>query len=769
MSAEDGSRVDPHPGILVHHFGYTVLVTTIDGAVTPTSTCGLFDFDTRILSRYRWLLDDVPPELVSQASPSSDRWIGVLRRPLSGGRAAGPRLPQDALVLLLDRRVGPGLVEVVTVRNDTMAPVHATLRLELDADFADVSDPGRSRGPTGDIAREATDDPRELVFRLEASRGSRSVERAVRARVVRSDAAARVVKDGFAFDLTLEPGASSSLEIALDSLVDRVWRVPAEDGRRRDAEAATWNGARCRLEPAGSVIASAFERGAEDLFALRNRELERSLAASIGMDDHERWLVNAGVPTFTGFFGRDALTAGWQAAMVSPAAMDGALAWASRTQALEDDPWRDAEPGKMVHEMRRGPLSELDILPHSAYYGSQTTPAMFVLALSELWHWTGDDDVLRRHRDAALRTFEWAERYGDLDGDGFLEYRKRSPAGLKNQGWKDSDEAIRDVDGSLVDDPIATVEEQAFHLLALERMAQILVALGDDEEGQRFLDRARRLRTRWDEAFWMPEEGFYALALGPDKRQVRSIASNAGHALGTGAVPVDKARAVADRLMSPELFSGWGIRTLSASHPSFNPLAYHLGTVWPVENATFALGFKRYGLDHHLDRLAGAVFDAAARMQSSRLPEALAGYAREETVVPVLYPGSNSPQAWSASATVQLVQVLLGLYPFAPLHLLALVRPRLPEAVPVLTVRDLRVGDARISLRFTRESDGRAHHEILERDGDLHVLEAPPPQASPEDLGALEDVKLWALEHAPSRLARALRIGLALETQGRPT
>jgi glycogen debranching enzyme len=386
---------------------------------------------------------------------------------------------------------------------------------------------------------------------------------------------------------------------------------------------------------------------------------------------------------------------------------------------------------------------------------------MFVLVLSELWHWTGDTDALRRYRDAALRTFEWAERYGDRDGDGFIEYDTRSAKGLKNQGWKDSDEAIRYPDGSLVPNPIATVEEQAFHFLALVRMAEILTVLEEDDLAERFIEQARRLRQRWDEAFWMEEAGFYAMALDPEQRAVGSIGSNPGHALGVGLVPPAKARAVADRLMAPDLFSGWGIRTLSNAHPSYNPVGYHLGTIWPVEQATFALGFKRYGLDDHVDRLITGLFRAARHFHHLRLPELVAGHGIDERAVPALYPQACSPQAWSASATIQLFQVMLGIYPFAAARVLALVRPRLPDWLETLTLHRLRVGDAVVSLRFRREADGSASHEVVDRQGRLMVLAVPPPDdVDPSHAGWSERVQAWVFYHAPGRLARAARLSL---------
>jgi glycogen debranching enzyme len=248
------------------------------------------------------------------------------------------------------------------------------------------------------------------------------------------------------------------------------------------------------------------------------------------------------------------------------------------------------------------------------------------------------------------------------------------------------------------------------------------------------------------------------MALDGDHRPVASIGSNPGHALGAGIVPPERAAAVADRLLARDLYSGWGVRTLSADHPSYNPLGYHLGAVWPVENATIALGFKRYGLDDHLEQLVEGLFAAVAHCRDLRLPEALSGHDRDELPHPLPYPRSQSPQAWSASATIQLVQTMLGIYPFAPAHVLGLVRPRLPAWLPSVTVEGLRVGGATVTLRFDRDADGTAHHSIVAQEGPLWVIEVPPPDAVSGDDGVVPKLAAWAVEHAPGRMAMALRI-----------
>ncbi len=751
--------VDPHHPYHVIHGGYTVLVAGPDGLLDGTGRQGLFDQDTRVLSRWRLALDGEPPGYVSSCAAETDRWSGHLRI-VRRGDAVGPALPQDTVEVWVSRRVGSGLREALLVENHGMTRVTTRLTLELGADFRDIMEIEGAGSLEGDT-RVRWEAP-ALRFEHQASHDGKVARRALRVRLVESTSPVEVeVGDGsdsatLAFDLDLPPHGSWTASFLYEPGDGVRWHGPPPvlpgGGDRRDRARADWHRVRTHLACGNAVVEGAFERAADDLFALRNWPLD------VGPD---AWVPNAGIPAYTGLFGRDILTAGWQAAILGPEPLRGALARIAERQSREDDPFRDAEPGKLIHEARRGLLSELGILPQAAYYGTQTTSAMFVVTLSEYWHWTGDTDALRLYRDVCLDALAWAARYGDRDGDGFLEYEKRSPRGLKNHAWKDSDEAIRYPDGTLVPNPIATAEEQAYHAVALERMAEILTALGEPGRARDFVERARWLAKRIDEAFWCEEDGFYAMALDPEKRPVRSIGSNAGHVLACGIAPPGRARRVADRLLAPDLFSGWGVRTLSAKHPSYNPYAYHLGTVWPVENATFALGFKRYGLDDHAERLATAQLEAAGHFRAFRLPELLGGHERERAVTPTLYPRANSPQAWSASAAVQLVQALLGLYPLAPARVLALVRPRLPAWLPELQLTGLRVGDAVISLRFWLDRRGRTRHEVTHREGTLHVTAAPPPNPD----GALtrrESLATFAMRHAPGPSARLARVAMGL-------
>jgi glycogen debranching enzyme len=748
----------PDAGVSLAHDGWTVLSCALDGSIAGGAQ-GLYDDDARLLSMHRLAIEGLDLTPLGRPEEHGRHWAVTLVGMRGKGSPEGPRLPQDAWEIRLERVVGPAMAETIELRNHSMAPARARLRLELAADFADALVRGAAEDPRPTITTTRIDDGVEVRGRFEA--GKRVDERGARFRVLAAGSPATLTPTEagcrVAWDVELGPRGTwtTSIEIAVRSAAG--WRGPASS-ESRDRIRGAWHARRTRLE-GEPIVGRAFEQAAIDLASLRNWELEPSTS--------EAWVPNAGAPWFSGLFGRDVLTAGWQALMLGPEIARGALEITARSQGVRSDAWTEEQPGRIIHEQRRGPLSVLGLRPQAGYYGSQTATTFFPVALSEVWHWAGDDALLRRHRAAAARAIDWARRFGDLDGDGFLEYRCTSSEGLRNQGWKDSDEAIRHADGSIAEVPIATIEEQAFHYLALERMAEILVALdGPDDEVDRLLERAATLRERVDATFWSDALGFYAMGLDAGKRRIESIGSNPLHALAAGLLPEDRARIVADRLLDQDLCSGWGIRTLAASHPSYNPFAYHLGSVWPVENATALIGFRRYGLDDHLDRLLEGSLEAIAALAADRLPEALTGHQRRAGSPPLPYPEANPVQAWSASAVIQTVQAMLGLYPFAPAGVLALVRPRLPSWLPTVTVRRLRIGAATVSLRFERRDDGSASHEVTEQDGRLLVVTGPPPNAA-EGKAPLEWLAEVGIRHTPGRLGRALRIALGFETRDR--
>jgi glycogen debranching enzyme len=377
------------------------------------------------------------------------------------------------------------------------------------------------------------------------------------------------------------------------------------------------------------------------------------------------------------------------------------------------DDQHDEEPGKVLHQARHGPLSELGLDPYGGYYGDWSTSPDFLIFLGQYLAWTGDLDTIRRLLPAARQALGWLDRYADLDGDGFIEYQTRAEDGLKNQGWKDSATAIVDEHGRSVDNPIASSELQGYHYAALRYSALVFTATGDRLYAADLVGRAARLRRRFHEAYWMPEHHCYALALGPDKQQVRSVNSNDGQLLATGIVPSRVARTVAQRMLEPDMFSGWGMRTLSAEHVAYDPFSYHRGSVWPVEAGTFALGLARYGCWEQLHRLAEATFAAASLFEGHRLPEVLSGLPRDDAhPYPGVYPRACSPQAWSASAIIAIVQALLGLRPIAPLRTI-LVDPHLPAWLPDFTLEGIRLGNARFDLAVRRDRHGGATVQCL--------------------------------------------------------
>jgi len=393
----------------------------------------------------------------------------------------------------------------------------------------------------------------------------------------------------------------------------------------------------------------------------------------------------------------------------------------------ETNNWRDEQPGRMLHEAHTGPLEILNFNPRSRSYSSITTSAFYPVVLAEAWHWTGDRDFVRQHIPAARAALHWLSEYCDSNRDGFHEYQTRSKDGVRNQAWKDSGDAIVYDDGSQVEPPIATCEEQGFAYIGKLLLAEVLWWLDDRDEAKQLYRDAQDLKKRFNDRFWLDDLNYIALGLDAEGRHIRSITSNPGHCIATGIVDDALARRTADRLMLDDLFSGWGVRTLSAWHPAYNPYSYHRGSVWPVEQATFVAGFVRYGLHTHAERLSRAFFEAAALFDFYRLPELFSGHPRDEAhPFPAMYPQANSPQAWSASAVFCVIQSLLGLYPYAPLNLL-LVDPHLPEWLPELTLRDLRVGQSRATIRFFRAEDGASDYRVLDVIGSLHIVRQPSP------------------------------------------
>jgi glycogen debranching enzyme len=621
---------------------------------------------------------------------------------------------QRAIDIRLRLRVRlDGLDAELTLANRSQVSVALTVAWALDTDFADVQEAqAGSREQCAEVRVEPA--PGGVCFRY--AHPGLPLET-----VVTADSGCLWTYDEGRLGcmVSLEPQQSRQMVLRVRA-IDGESRLTDRDAEQRFEDLRRWRERLASVEiPAATGVQQLLQQAVDDLGALALLDGPRN-----------EWLaIQAGIPLYPALFGRDTLTAGWQAAMLDQGAiLDASLTKLGRMQSDRVYEWRDEEPGRIPYQVRRGPLARLGVNPYSAYYADFASPLMFVISLAHLFSWTGDKDRLGPHWDVARRILDWAREYGDRDGDGYLEYLTRSSKGTKNQGWKDSGNAILYEDGRPVPAPLATCELQGYWFAAQQLMAVMSWAMGERENARAFWRSAMDLKARFNRDWWMEDEGFVALAMDADKRLARSITSNVGHCLAAGIISDEHIPRVVGRLFAPDMFSGWGIRTLSTAHPSYNPLAYHLGTVWPVENATIAFGLRRFGFDARVLDLARAMLDLASLYELGRIPECVGGYARAELPHPGAYPRANPIQAWNQSAFPLLLHSILGLQPVATLSLLV-VDPVLPPWLPEVVVRDLRLGGAVATLRFWRDRSGESHAEVVRKRGTFHLLRQPPPES----------------------------------------
>ena len=430
----------------------------------------------------------------------------------------------------------------------------------------------------------------------------------------------------------------------------------------------------------------ALDRSAEDLGALR----------IFDPDYPERVVVAAGAPWFMTVFGRDSLITSWMALIVDPDLALGVLQTLARFQGKEIDPRTDEQPGRILHEMRFGEAASLSLGGGSIYYGTADATPLFVMLLGELRRWGLAPEAVDSLLPNAERALEWIDTFGDSDGDGYVEYKRATDRGLANQGWKDSWDGIRYADGKVANAPIALCEVQAYVYSAYLARAHFAREAGDEATFGRFRRKATQLKEAFNRDFWLEEKGWFAVGLDADKRPIDSLTSNIGHCLWTGIVDDDKAHRVAQHLMSPEMFSGWGIRTLATSMGGYNPVSYHCGSVWPHDTAIVAAGLSRYGYSEAALRIVRGLLDAAQAL-GGRLPELFSGLDRRELATPVSYPTSCSPQAWAAASPLLCLRTILRLDPWVPYGKTWLA-PMLPEGMKRLKVEGIPIAGARVSV-----------------------------------------------------------------------
>ena len=655
-------------------------------------THGLFSEDTRFLSELRLTLNGAKPLLLSSAKVDYFSAAFYLRNPLAGG------LEQDVLSISRQRFVGEGMQDTIVVQNQSMNAQTFEIALEVGTDFADIlsvkehdfalGDPTRAKPLPPPVEPRYEQKDNQFVLAENGGDGNAQTQ-------VFLSAEGRVDGAKIVFPLELQPRARWELRIDVvpsldgDAVQPRVAERRFGDEMTRVRESlAAWRLRVPQIRSDWDDLAQSFSKSVSDLASLRMRR-----NGVMGR------LPAAGMPWFMTVFGRDTIIACLQTLLFGPELARSALEVLAELQAREDDASIDAEPGKIVHEVRNGKAAKNWF---HVYYGTADATPLYLVLLSEVWRWTDDAALVRDLREPALRALNWIDEYGDRDGDGFVEYQRRTPRGLENQSWKDSGDSQRFSDGSIAKAPIAPCEVQGYVFDAKRRTAELARDVWRDRVLAERLEReAEELRRNFNERFWTEARGgYYVLALDGEKNQVDSLCSNIGHLLWSGIVPAERVDAVVDALMAEELWSGWGVRTMSSADAGYNPLAYHNGTVWPHDNSLIALGLARYARWPEAQRIVRRML-TAARHFDYQLPEVFAGLPRSETSFPIAYPTAARPQAWAAATPVLLLQVLLGLQPDRRRHLLETLAPlELPSWAGKLRLSGIRAFDRQWDVRL---------------------------------------------------------------------
>jgi len=693
--------------------GTTLFVSAPDGNIYPGEEHGLFVRDTRLLSRYRLRLGRRRWLLVGSAPTSHYSAQAHFVNPAV--TSSSGLIPRGTLALVWERTVRGGVHEDIGITNFADRPVAFPLVLEATCDFADIFEirrigARRARRVRVEI-REG--DPAEIRWRYERE----DFARGLTVRLVTADNPPQLSRGHIVFPVTVPPRGRWRACIHLvpevgtalleaPSACHQMLLDEVEDRRQH------WYRAVASCQTPAADVDAAFRQAVEDLTVLRLTAVDARA---------EQTVVAAGLPWFATLFGRDSIIISLESLPVVKAYAPAVLRALAARQADAVDDFRDAQPGKIMHEVRFGELAHFREIPHTPYYGTADATPLFLILLHETYRWTADRALVEELLPAAERALRWIDAYGDLDGDGFQEYLRRSPRGIRHQGWKDSENATVHGDGSPAEPPVALVELQGYVYDARRRLADLFDLLGRRTEAARLREEALRLRERFWERFWWPAEGTYFFGLDRRKQPIASVVSNAGHALWSGIAKPEHAARIVRRLMAPDMFSGWGIRTLSRGHPAYNPYGYQVGAVWPHDNSLIAVGLRRYGFGRAAAQVAEGIFAAAGWFRSHQLPELFAGLDRLPRAFPVQYREANVPQGWAAGAVFMLLAALLGMRADAPRRRL-LLDPALPEWLPSLTLRGLTVGQARFDLKVYRSGDEtRAAIDVHEGSLDLVI------------------------------------------------
>ena len=666
--------------------GSSFCLSTTVGNIVPGATFGLFVRDLRILSQWILEVDGERLEPLSHMRPEPFHGSFVtMVKPRDGAH-------ESTLVLVRDREVGDGMRETLTLRSFSPEATAVSLELHVGVDFADLFEVKVARTTSQHHHSQSTTDHRSLQFRADRSEQATTVNVVVEddesPQVTRRIAPGRIL-----WNVVVPARGEWSTTLSVETVIHGVRLAPEMHGSSStesvaQSRARQWREAAPDLETPDDELERTLRTSVADLGSLR-----------IFDPDHPaRAIPAAGAPWFMALFGRDSLLTSWMTLPLDPSLALGTVHALAESQGRVEDPLTDEQPGRILHERRFGWSSAgVDTSGEHRYYGTADATPLFVMLVGEMLRWGIPTDRLTDVLPAVDRALAWVADYGDADGDGFVEYRRSTDRGLRNQGWKDSFDGVNFAGGRLAEPPIALCEVQAYVYGAYLARAHIAREQGDDATQERYSHLADDLKRRFNETFWLPEWEWYAVALDADKQPVDALASNMGHCLWTGIVDADKAPAVVAHLMSPEMFTGWGVRTLATTMGAYNPLGYHNGSVWPHDNAIIAAGMVRYGFVEEARTVASGVLDAAACF-GGRLPELFCGFDRSEYTAPVPFPTSCSPQAWSAAAPLLLMRSLFRLEPSVSMGEVR-VAPILPQRYLPLSLRNIRIGDARVSLR----------------------------------------------------------------------
>jgi glycogen debranching enzyme len=669
---------------------------------------GLYYRDTRFLSRLELSLDGLSPLLLHSSTERNYSQIVELAYPVEIEDPQGFGEHRENVSVSRSRVLSDSLIEQIEVTNYGSQARTLVLRLDFAADFSDLFEVrGWTRqGQPGQVQPTRVE-KNAVTF------GYRGADGVVRTTTLRfSPAPQELTADHAVFELQL--GSSQHAGISLEITPEAGLPAPARRGYREtrqdlEHEYSLWRKRCTRFKTSNLQLSKFLDRAVLDLRML------------LSEDDRGAPYLDAGVPWFSALFGRDSLITAYECLGVNPDLAWGVLRGLAALQGTKEDEWREEEPGKILHEVRVGELAGMGDIPHTPYYGSVDATPLWLVLLTYAYSWTADLEAVKALWPNALAALEWIDTYGDADGDGYVEYIKRSPKGLDNQGWKDSWDAVVHPDGALATAPIALVEVQGYVYQAKSRLAPVARALGEYELASRLEKEAAELREAFNRDFWVDKDGYFALALDGDKKPVATVTSNPGHCLWAGIIDGDKAARVARKLQGPGLSSGWGVRTLSAKHKPFDPLGYHRGTVWPHDNALIAHGLKLYGFDTEAMGVIDQLSMAGMFFPLARYPELFCGFSREDVPVPVEYPVACRPQAWSSGAPLMMLRSYGGISADAPDGKLYIVRPQLPAWLDRIEILGMRVGQAKVDLTLTSH-EGVTAIQVPRKEGEIEVL-----------------------------------------------